>query len=940
MNNTIIRTLLKRTIIVFITVFCSLSLLTAQAAATITGKVIDSSNGEPIVGAGVIIRSISKATTTDVNGQYRLTGVPAGQHTVEFVMMGYERAQAPLAVRGGVNNLNVTLSYSTVNEVVVTAKRVSNTDAALLSKRKKAPVAQDAISAEQIAKSPDSDASDAAKRVTGITIVDGRNVYVRGLGERYSNVTFAGSTLPSPNPDKRVVPLDIFPTNLLDNLVITKAYTPDMSGEFGGGNVQINPKDFPDKESFSVSIGTGYHEGTTFKNFNTYKGGKRDFFGYDDGSRAIPSAIKDADIDSADYSAKQREKISEEFSRVYTPESKKAVLPLSIGINYGNTYKIGNETNIGFIASGMFKESSKNKTTEIKRYSNQGIVQKDLEVRDSTYSTISGGLFSGGFTNSSQKLRFTTFFTHQSDDKTSLHQGYNGDRQESGEGDSEKMYKLAYIEESLWFNQLAGDNYIYNKIKAEWTASYALASRYEPDTRTARLIAYGASKKYTVLRAEDVQHYYQKNDDSVIDLNPAIVFPFKQWNGLDSKLKIGGGYMYRERESRARSFSWGGKPTSGVWYDPINDDFTNSSIGADGYLVSESSSQTDKYTGRLRVSSGFFQLDMPLVSQLRLAGGVRYENADMDMITWNGTLNKYADLKREPLEEHNILPGGGITYSPVEDINLRLAFSKTLARPDFREVSEYKYQSMLSSDEIKGNPDLKQTEIYNYDFRFEWFPTPSEIAALSLFYKHMEKPIEMLVIESTPGTTLSQPKNANSADNLGVELEVRKGLGFITPVLSDFSVGSNFAYIFSKINVKDTDDAHYTVKDRPLQGQSPYIINASLNYDNEKSGSSVALLYNIYGRRIVQVGVISGYGTGSEVENEDVYEEPVGKLDLACKQNLPGGFDLKFTASNLLDPEITQTQVREDADTGKKKSYTLSKSRDGRSYSLSAGYKF
>jgi len=941
------KTLIKRIIISAITVLTISVMPTlsfAQQTGTVSGKVIDSSSGSPMIGVNVIIRSLGVYDVTDVNGNYTLTGVTSGDHQVEYQMSGYERSVTnALVIPGRNTKINIGLSFSTASEIIVSAKRVSNTEASLLAKRKKAAVAQDAISSEQISKSPDSDASDAAKRVTGVTIVNGKTVFVRGLGERYSSVSFAGSTIPSPNPDKRIVPMDIFPTALLDNLIIVKAYTPDMPGEFAGGIVQINPKDYPDEGLCKVTLGTGFHMNTTMKNFNTYDGGKYDFAGFDDGTRKMPSAIKDKRLTSANYTPAQIEKAGQSFKNEYTPKKEKAMFPLSASITCGDSYKLGSSNTFGFLLSGMFKEDSKNKEIEIKRYTDQGTTNLEQKISQSTYSTGSGGLFSAGFTSSMHKLRLTSFYSHQSEDKTSVYKGYNGDRQEpsiDGAASSEKRYKLQYIEEGLFFNQFAGEHHVMNRLILEYMGSYSKANRYEPDTRTTQLIDINSTGDYGLYRPDDVRRFFQQHDDTVYEINPALTIMFKQWGGLDTKLKLGGGYMSRERNSRARTFIWAKSPapSSGEAVAPIENLYTNNSIGGSNdekYFINEQSAETDKYTGKLQIAAGFAQLDIPLYSQLRVVGGVRYENADMDLITFNPTKGKETNLEKEPLERHNIMPGAGLTYSATNNMNLRLAFSKTVARPDFREVSEYKYPSMLSSEMIKGNTELVQTDIYNYDTRFEWFPSPYEIAAFSIFYKRMLNPIEVLEISTTAGSALYKSQNAVSADNVGAEIEFRKSLKFISPIIEDFSFGSNLAYIYSRINVKDSSDTDYTTNDRALQGQSPFIVNSSINYDNEKLGYNIGLLYNINGRRIVRVGTIN-----NGVKRGDIYEEPTGKMDFVAQYKITKNATMKFTASNLLDPEIRETQKRENAATGKMKEYTLEKSSDGRNFGLSASYSF
>lgn len=938
--------LLWGSLILFVSL--ALSQAYAQATGTIKGKVVDSISGDPIIGVNVIVDGKQIFAVTDINGNYTLQNVPEGDQKIMFQMMGYAKTENKITVKTGVQRLNISLSYKTAEEIIVTGKRISNTEASLLSKRRKAPVAQDAISAEEISKSPDSDAADAAKRVTGVTIVDGKHIFVRGLSERYSSVMFAGSSIPSPDPDKRVVPMDIFPVGLLDNLIVIKAYTPDMPGEFGGGVVQINPKDYPEERYIKLTVGSGWRIGTTNAKFYSYKGGDWDWFGVDDGTRKLPSTIKSDNLDAYNYSAGQIEKAGESLTNAYTPKTKKGELPFSFSLSYGDTYKT-KHGDVGLILSGMFKESSKTTDIDLLRVNDNHLILKDLDITKSTYSTTKGALLSLAYNPSlNHKIRLTSFYTHKSDDSTSYYKGFLEDRDESGTGDSvAKIYKLQFVTTGLFFAQLSGEHYIKEAadMKIDWTGSYSLAMRDEPDTRYSQLIDMYGTGEFYVYRADDMKRSFYDHDESVIFFSPAMTFPFKQWSGLTSKVKIGGSVDYRERESTGRTFVWNNSNVLGstaTTSEPLEDLFNSSTIvggnadaDATHYYLKENSGVNNSYNADMIIGGLYAMIDIPLATKLRLVLGLRYEYADMNVYTYSTSTKKYENLKKNPLEKHNFLPGLSLTYSPTSDMNLRAAFSKTLTRPDFRECTDGKYPTMLSDEIIVGNPDLVQTDVYNTDLRYEWFPSASEIIALSFFYKYMVNPIEMLEITGSAGSATYKFQNAVYAHNLGAELEIRKDFSFIWKGLKDLSMSFNFAYIYSIISVDDYDLAEYSTKDRPLQGQSPYVVNTGLHYDNQDAGFSGSVLFNISGRRIMRVGTVY-----AGVKRGDVYEEPVPRLDLVLKQRVMEGAFVKLTFANLIDPEIKETQERPKAGSNSSKTYTLNKYHDGRSIGLSYSQTF
>lgn len=929
-----------------LSVLLCLGVAPAQEVGTINGKVVDTSTGDPIIGVNVIVKDRQIFAVTDINGSYLLQGVPAGEQVIQFQMMGYAQTESKVVVKPGKNpSVNVVLTYKTAEEVVVTAKRVSNTEASLISKRKKSAVAQDAISSEQIGKTPDSDAADVAKRVTGVTVVGEKYIYVRGLSERYSSIMFAGSAVPSPDPDRRIVPLDIFPASLIDNMIVVKAYSPDMPGEFGGGVVQINPMDYPAERFVKISLGTGYQFDTSFQKFYSYNGGSWDWFGVDDGTRSMPSGIKSKEVKNTYYSDAAIENIGKDFTNTYTPDKEKGGMPISFGLTYGDTYKVGSEGTIGLIFSGMFKESYKNKDIKLLRINDNGFVQKKLDIEKSTYSTTKGLLLSLAYNpNKDHKLRMTGFYTHMSSDNTSVYNGYLTDRDISGTGDSAKLYKLQFVTTGLFFGQLSGEHYFEKAadMKFDWTGSYSFATRDEPDTRSSQLVSAAGTDYYYVYRPDDIKRRFQTHEESVAYFSPSFTFPFKQWTGLTSKVKFGASVDYRDRENEGRVFAWESPNfDDSTATEPLEDLLGKSNIGNPGssgvneFYIKEVSGVNNSYSADMIITGTYALIDIPIVSELRALLGLRYEYADMNVYTFNTATQKNENLKTTPLTAHNFLPALSMTWNAANDMNLRFAFSKTLTRPDFRECTDGKWETYLSDEVIVGNPELTQTDIYNADLRYEWFIDAVDLIAVSFFYKYIIDPVEMLEITGSGGTATYQYMNSPYAHNLGGEIELRKSFDFITKAMKDLSVSLNVAYIYSKIKVENNDLADYSTTDRAMQGQSPWVVNAGLHYDNNDVGFSGSALFNIAGRRIIRVGTVY-----SGVKRGDVYEEPAPRLDVVLKQRVMKGAYIKLSFENLIDPEIEMTQKRPNVLTGRTKNVTIEKYHEGRSIGFSYTHTF
>ena len=874
---------------------------------TIRGKILDSANGEPMIGVTAVIKELGLYGVTDIDGNYVISNVPAGQQTVTFQITGYQTAATAVNVGTGKPvRANVTMNYKVSSEVVVTAKRMDNTAAALLSKRKKAAAAQDAISAEQISKSPDSDASEAAKRVTGITVVDGKYVYVRGLGERYSSVQFNGSTIPSPNPDKRVIPLDIFPAALLDNLVVTKTYTVDLPADFSGGLVQINPKDYPEEKELRVSIGTGFNSVTTGKTFFGSQGGKTDFWGIDDGTRALPSAIADnggkkialanAAFNPNGYSASEMQALASSFKQTWDINKTTGIMPLNLQASFGNTYHLGENYTLGIVAAGLARESSETFIDKTFRtYFSPGSPKYDYKQNISTYATTKGGLLGLALgLGKHHKVRLNSFYSNNTEDTVQETNGSHPDY-----ANPIHDVRIKYNVYGLWFTQLNGEHQLpwLWESKFTWKTSYARATFEQPDYRSYTQLT-NANNTYTLLVREDSpSRIFTNHLDETVDAQPEIAIPFNQWNGLKSTLALGGYFSYRNRGSKTRRFTYTSNGAPNSYFDGnINDVMSPSHFGqtpGTGFGFQEITGPNDSYIGEQQISAGYGQLDIPLIPDLRMIAGGRYEQSLITVTTYD----IYAQGKptKALLQNDNVIPGVNLVYSVTPDVNVRAAGSYTLSRPDFREMTPFLFLGAAGTDVLKGNPDLKQAQIANYDLRVEWFPGVGEVLAFSGFYKDLTNPVE--VTELASSDVIVSYRNVPTARLFGAELEIHKNLGFISKAINEFSVFGNYAQIKSEVNLPL--GGYYTNTNRPLQGQSPYVLNTGVTYDKTPWQLNVTLLYNIFGRRIVRVG-----GGGLD----DTYEEPVGRFDAVIKKGFGSWGSLKATAANILNARYWATQ--------------------------------
>lgn len=858
---------------------------TAGATGTIRGRVLDSANGEPMIGVTAVIKELGIYGVTDIDGNYAITNVPVGEQTVTYQITGYQPSATKVNVGTGKAAVaNVTLNYKVSSEVVVTAKRLDNTSAALLSKRKKAAAAQDAISAEQISKSPDSDAGDAAKRVTGVSIVGNGMVFVRGLSERYSTILVNDAPVPSPLPNKRVIPLDVFPVSLLDNLIVSKTFTPSMPADVAGGLVQINTKEYPEEVEAKASIGFGWNSLTTGQAGRTFAGSKLDAFGYNDGTYSIPGGVNPTSLQPI---ADAR---SLGFNNTLSLDQKTMGADYSVSGNFGKTFKISENSNLGLLVGAGQKQTNQNIEGSFRRL-DLGNTDAVNYVYKQTTTTITNNaqLQIALKADKLNKFKLNTFYTHSAEKQGRENKGLL-----SAGGNSGRREILKFTENNLYFSQIIGEHALPSWLdsKLSWQGSFSRAEMSMPDTRLVRYDAQGGINQTAPIQ-RFYTNYYENN--AYGDLNLAI--PFNQWSGLKSTLKFGGGANIRWRDNTARRFdytNWITMPSITERQTiPVGDLISQNGIYAQE-ITGTGPTFYDAYKGDQIINFGYGEVDLPILPQVRFVTGARYE-------AWSQETRSYDQFKPQNfspalIKGDNILPNANLIYNFVPDANLRLGYSRTINRPDFIEASKFRYYDELETGAIiEGNPNLKTAFINNFDTRVEWYPGVGDILAVSGFYKKFENPIESTIFESG-GNFLFSYRNQPSATVIGAEFEVRKNLGFISDYVKDFSVLTNYTFSKSEIELASDLSNQNTDSKRPLQGQSPWLINAGLFYDNAPWGTSVTVLYNVFGPRIRQVG-IAGL--------QNIYEEPYGRLDAVIGQKIWHG-QFKLALSNLLNPEIQE----------------------------------
>lgn len=787
---------------------------------------------------------------------------------------------------------DVTAGLVKTEEVIVEAKVQKRNESAVLQVRRKAVAVSDVISAQEISRTPDSDAAGAVKRVVSVTIVDGKYVVLRGLEGRYVQTLLNGVVLPSPEPDRNAVPLDLFPTAMLANLTVIKSYAAELPGQFGGGALLLETNSYPDDFELKVSASTSANSGDTFQSGLTNRGGSGagNFFGFDDGSRDLPDPVPTnapvRDLDNA-----YTELVGESFPDIWSTQDTSVRPNFSLGTTAGDTRALGSRK-LGYLATASLRKGFDARRTELRYLQQDDAAPNGFQIQSSQVNTIGEGETSiGGLLNVGLELDRKNsidlfgLYTHVGEDASSSSTGsFN-----YGEYDSNR-FRLQFVERALAFGQLGGRHRLSNALELRWQGNAATTSRDELDSRD---VAYDANEDGPFQYRDQPgsgQRFFSFLDDTSLGASADVAYEASR-----VKVRAGGfaSMTSRRLDSRRFRFRKLGNPTPETLMLPPEQMFSPEHIGTSFY-IQEETLQEDAYEAGLDVLGAHAGAEVEVTGSLRAIAGVRFEHSTQSMR--NG--NPYAtsgNLFDVAYPSDDFSPSLNLVYALSPSMNLRTAYSYTLVRPKFRELAPFAFYDYVRARSVSGNPLLADTRIHNADVRWEWFPGESEVLAASVFGKRFEDPIEQVTLNANND---AQFQNASGATLYGVELEARLGLGRWSPALRDVKVGANLALMRSEIELAPGLVEIVTNPKRPLYGQAPYLVNVFAGYSHAKHGD-LALLYNVIGASISDVGILG---------SPDIYAEPHHRLDVVGARRLSDTLKLKASATNLLNQQLELTQ--------------------------------
>ncbi|HEU4406278.1 MAG TPA: TonB-dependent receptor [Polyangiaceae bacterium] len=877
----------------------------------ITGVVLDGRTGEAVPDAQIVVVGTKHRAVADFEGNYGVK-LPPGRYSVRVFFPGFKAKKIDnvAVVAGKIATVKVSLGgdekAQQVEELVVETEAERATAATQILIRRKAAAVSDAVGAQDIAKTPDRNAAEAARRVVGATIVDGRFVYVRGLGDRYTNSLLNGVPLPSPEPDTQALPLDIFPVLVLSDITISKTFTPDMPGDFAGGSVNIHTRSFPDKFTFSVSATAGANTQSTFARRDTYRGGSTDWLGADDGARALPKSFppgRKASVgpDGQPVPLDQQAQLAAPLSQ--SPRRVGTLLTgpnLSLSAFAGDRLTLANLP-VGWMVGATYGRRFRLYEPEIQRVfsgndeTGQQQALTDFRGRRSIDSVTLGAL--GGVSvqfDRNHRATLHGLYTRNSDDEVWRAYGYVDE-----DSNNQLVQRVRWVERSLASGQLGFEHRVpsLNGLEVNYSGFYAKASRDEPN-HAQSIYAADPNGRLSLNSDKGLTHFFSQQRDTSYGGALNVVVPL---DGRDQsggpKLKAGAFAQVRDRQFAARRFE-----LFTVRCAECADTYALPPYElADNYIgrtlrFDETTQDKDFYEAGQKVYAGYLMGDWPVAKRLRLIGGERIEYGGYDI----SVVNAFASpprVDRYQFSNTDLLPSLSAVYALTDRVNLRAAATQTLARPQLREISPFRYQESAGQFVREGNPELRRSRITNVDARWEWFPSGDEVVAASVFYKRFADPIETTILGSAGDQTRSLA-NSKSANNVGFEFEARKNLQFLSPALKPFSFLGNFTYTYSRITVPDDQRLTQSEASRPLQGQSPWVVNAALEYASP-FGTRVRALYYVFGRRLDAIALRP---------TPNIYEESRHVFDLTVAQNLTKYLDLKVSAENIFNAPFRLTQ--------------------------------
>lgn len=889
---------------------------------TIRGTVFEKATGEGMWGVQVFILNTSNGATSDFDGKFEIKIAP-GTYDLKASFVGNKTVNITgLVVKANevtvIDAIWMEEETGDLGVIEVVADAIKTTDVALLKIKQKSTNLIDGISSQQIKRAGDSDVAGAIRRVPGVSIQGGQYVFVRGLGDRYTKTILNGMEVPGLDPDRNAIQIDIFPTSLIDNIIVFKNFTPDLSADFVGGTVNIETVDLPTEKTFSASASIGYNPDMHFKNnFVTYNGGGSDFLGFDDGTRDLPFNGRTGNLPSPLDNDPELNRITRSFDPNMATFTDNSFANYSFSLSTGNQVDLGNNK-FGYIGAlnyrntTAFYENAIDVAAVRPNESNVNQLENDtrflgpLGTRDAQVSALLGGAL---------KMENAKFKLQAMHIQNGTERAAKRTRVRSNENFNTSIVdNLEYTERSLTNLLASGEHYFNgNEQELTWKLSSTFSTINDKDIRstpftledddTYSINAQEGGEPNRIWRLLDETNYVAK-----VDFRKNFDF-----NGRPSKLKVGASNIYKERDFEIQNFNLsirGNQRVLDLNSDPnrllAEENLWDTNDGT-GVYVENQFNLSNSYAGRINTLGGYVSAEVPLTEKLKTIAGVRVEQYDQFYTGVNQAGANPNDPSGRVFDDENVLssfeffPSLNFIYATSESANLRASYSRTIARPSFKEKSTAEIQDVLTGRTFIGNIDLVETNINNYDLRWELFWEGGQTISVGAFYKTFTNPIELVRSSAQPNDL--SPQNVGDATMAGIEVELRKNLGFLTPKLENFNFSTNVTFTEASVQMDDDERAGrlnglrfgepLAIK-RDFLGQPPYIINTSLNYTDYERFWNAGVSYNVQGSTLAVVGIN---------RTPDTFDVPFNSLNLNVSKGFgeEGRHQIGLRVTNILN---------------------------------------
>jgi hypothetical protein len=870
----------------------------ADPQTGVRGRIVDATSGLGLEMAPVLIvdRERTRSAITITNGAYELN-VPPGLYTVRsFYDMHHGARLANVRVsRGRFTEVNLLLDpideveEIEVEEIEVAYRADTTTIAAQDELRRQDAKIGDNMGSQQMSQSGASDAGSAARRVVGVT-VEGASLVIRGLGGRYTRVYMNGAPLPSTDPDSPSVDLDLFPASIIDSMTVSKTFLPEMPADFAGGVLEITTVTFPREFTLKLGAQAEYSSAATLGNRLDYRGGSYDFLGYDDGTRAIPSAIANTRFKTDNYDDRGLS-IARSFKSSWEYRNRTALPNGQLNATLGDSMDLGRGVRFGYLFTTQYNHKERRTTGQNRRYGIPTIYPiAETGAEDVQLAGVGTASLDVG---SDHSFTLLSMFNRSASDTTTYRQGQDADL-----GPGVEQWQLQFTSRQLWFNQLLGDhrNLGGTRMRLRWNTYVAPSGREDPDRRNVTLVptdGWPANGSSPQIQNNTSTRIY--SDLQGLDGGGSANLRFPLWS--DGWATVGGGARITSRRFDTRRFNTNpkGSQTNEDLSQPVDTLLGPAGLGVYTSLTSETTDpRNDRFDARQLVYIGFAQVETPVVGDLSFAGGVRTEVYKQRLEIGSPFAGEVATVATPPSDrtDVNALPGASFKYDLGHDMLLRLAYGLTVARPQARELASFLFYDYIRDRNVVGNPNLKTTNIHNLDLRWEWFFAEAQLVAVTLFYKNFRNPIEQY--QGAGGTSVAFG-NTPSAQNAGAELELRTSLEHVAPLLRNFEFGSNLTLVYSRVEIPPALSMAVAPGPRRMFGQAPYVINMSLRFADPVTKTSLGLVYNVVGPRLTDVGFRNGSMVLPNIE-----DQPIHSLDMIGTWQLTDHFTLKARWRNML----------------------------------------